>query len=144
MDLQSTEGRREGRASHSRRTLSSSRLPFLTGALFAFGALARVVGFLQNASLSGDEAMFGLNVGRRTFLQLLQPLDYGQVATVPFLWAERLFALIGGVSGFSLRAVPLLAGVGLLWILYRLGADFTGRVEAVVALALAATAFPLI
>lgn len=119
-------------------------MPLLAGALFAFGALARVVGFLQNASLSGDEAMLGLNIGRRTFPQLLQPLDYGQVATVPFLWAERLLVLLGGVSGFSLRVVPLFAGVALLWIVYRLAADFAGRVEALVALALAATAFPLI
>jgi hypothetical protein len=124
--------------------LSSSRLPLLAGVLFAFGALARVVGFLQDASLSGDEAMLGLNIGRRTFLQLLQPLDYGQVATVPFLWAERLLVLLGGVSGASLRVVPLLTGIGLLWVLYRLAADLTGPVEAVVALALTATAFPLI
>jgi hypothetical protein len=144
MDLQSPKGCREGRASYSRRTLSSSRVPLLAGVLFAFGALARLVGFLQNASLSGDEAMLGLNVGRRTFLRLLQPLDYGQVATVPFLWAERLLVLLGGVSSLSLRVVPLLAGVGLLWALYRLAAEFAGPAEAVVALAVAATAFPLI
>jgi Dolichyl-phosphate-mannose-protein mannosyltransferase len=116
----------------------------LAGVLFGFGALARIVGLVQNASLSGDEAMLGLNIGRRTFLQLLQPLDYGQVAPIPFLWAERLVVLLGGVSGPSLRIIPLLAGVGVLWVLYRLAAELVGRVEAVVALAIAATSFPLI
>jgi hypothetical protein len=124
--------------------LSSARVAPLAGAVIVFGALTRVVGFLQNASLSGDEAMLGLNVGRRTFRQLLQPLDYGQVATVPFLWAERLFVLVGGVSGFSLRVVPLVAGVGLLWLLYRLAAELSDPARAVVALAIAATSFPLI
>jgi hypothetical protein len=124
--------------------LTASRVPPLAVAVFAFGALTRIVGFLQNASLSGDEAMLGLNIGRRGFLRLLQPLDYGQVATIPFLWAERLLVLLGGVSGYSLRVVPLLAGIGLLWVLYRLAAEVTGRVEALVALALVGTAFPLI
>jgi Dolichyl-phosphate-mannose-protein mannosyltransferase len=144
MDLQSLEGRREERAGRSRQALTASRVPPLAVAVFAFGALTRIVGFLQNASLSGDEAMLGLNIGRRGFLRLLQPLDYGQVATIPFLWAERLLVLLGGVSGYSLRVVPLLAGIGLLWVLYRLAAEVTGRVEALVALALVGTAFPLI
>jgi hypothetical protein len=112
--------------------------------LLLFGALVRIVGFLQNASLSGDEAMLGLNVGRHSFRDLLQPLDYGQVATVPFLWAERLITMVGGISGYTLRIIPLLAGIGLLWAGYRLGSELLGRVEALVALALSATSFPLI
>jgi hypothetical protein len=119
-------------------------MPVLAGGLFAFGALTRIVGFLQNASLSGDEAMLGLNIGRRSFRQLLQPLDYGQVATIPFLWAERLFVLLGGVSGFSLRVVPVLAGIGVLWIVYRLAVDLIGPREALVGLALTGIAFPMI
>jgi hypothetical protein len=114
------------------------------GGLFLFGALVRIVGFLQNPSLSGDEAMLGLSIGRRSFRELLQPLDYGQVATVPFLWAERLVTMVGGVSGHTLRIISLLAGIGLLWAVYRLGYELLGRVEALVALALSATAFPLI
>jgi len=112
--------------------------------LILFGALVRIVGFLQNASLSGDEAMLALNIGRRSFRGLLQPLDYGQVATVPFLWAERLVAMVGGVSGYGLRIITLLAGIGLLWAVYRLGHELVGRVGALTALALSATAFPLI
>ena len=114
------------------------------GGLLLFGALARIVGFLQNASLIGDEAMLALNIGRYSFARLLQPLDYSQVATVPFLWAERVATAMGGVSGYSLKLVPLLAGIGLLYPLYRLTDKLLGPVVAVVALALAATAFPLI
>ncbi len=119
-------------------------LPLAALGLLLFGTLVRIVGFLQNASLSGDEAMLGLNVGRHSFKDLLQPLDYGQVATVPFLLAERLIITVGGVSGYTLRIIPLLAGIGLLWAGYRLGYELLGRVEALVALALSATSFPLI
>ena len=87
--------------------------------------------------------MLALNIGTRSFSQLLQPLDYGQVATVPFLWAERLVTLAAGVSGYALRLIPLIAGVALLWVVYRLAERLLGRVQAVVALALSVTAYPL-
>jgi hypothetical protein len=119
-------------------------LDLAAGGLLLFGALVRIVGFLQNASLSGDEAMLALSIGRRSFGELLQPLDYGQVATVPFLWAERLLTVVGGMSGYSLRIVSLLAGIGVLWVVYRLAYELVGQVSALVALTLSATAFPLI
>lgn len=87
--------------------------------------------------------MLALSIATRSFDELLQPLDYGQVATVPFLWGERLVTLILGVSGYSLRLIPLAAGIGLLWVLYRLADLLVGRVPALVALALSATAYPL-
>jgi hypothetical protein len=88
--------------------------------------------------------MLALNIGRRTFKELLAPLDYGQVATVPFLWAERLVAAVAGVSEYSLRAIPLMAGIGLLWAVYRLADSLLGRVPAILALALSASSYPLI
>ena len=112
--------------------------------LLLFGAVVRIVGFLQNASLSGDEAMLALSIGTRTLSGLLRPLDYGQVATIPFLWAERLITYAFGVSAYTLRIPTLVAGIALLWVLFRLARDLLGPVVAVVALALAATSFPLI
>jgi hypothetical protein len=130
----------EGVGSH----LEVSRSHLLVGGLLLLGILARTVALLQNPSLIGDEAMLALNIGHRSFMQLLQPLDYSPVATIPFLWTERLATLPAGVSGYALRIIPLVAGVGLLWILYRLTYELLGRLEAIVALALAATSFPLI
>src|SRR5215216_272602 len=125
------------------RQRSSSPLKGVAAGLLLFGAFVRIVGLLQNASLSGDEAMLALSIGKRSFSELLQPLDYGQVAPVPFLWGERLVTLVAGVSGYALRVIPFLAGVGLLWVVYRLADALLGRVQAVVALALSATAYPL-
>jgi hypothetical protein len=122
---------------------SSSRLKRLAAGLLLFGAFVRIVGFLQNASLNGDEAMLALSIGSRSFSELLQPLDYGQVAPVAFLWAERLITYVGGVSGYGLRIVPLVAGIVLLWVVYRLTAVLLGPIQAIVALALSATSYPL-
>ena len=120
------------------------RIGTLVGALLLFGILSRVISLLQNASLSGDEAMLALNVGRRSFGELLLPLDFSQIAPVPFLWAERLATLLFGVSGTVLRLVPLAAGITLLWVLYRLAAAVGDQVESIVALALGVTAYRLI
>lgn len=87
--------------------------------------------------------MLALSIGTRSFSDLLQPLDYGQVATVPFLWAERLLTLIGGVSSYTLRVVPLVAGIVLLGLVYRLAGIVAGQLPALLALALSATAYPL-
>ena len=87
--------------------------------------------------------MLALSIATRSFGELLQPLDYGQVATVPFLWGERLVTLVLGVSGYSLRLITLAAGIGLLQVVYRLAETLVGRVPALVALALSATAYPL-
>lgn len=53
--------------------------PLVVGCLFLFGVLVRLSGFLQNRSPTGDEAMLALNIGSRSFRQLLQPLDYAGV-----------------------------------------------------------------
>ncbi len=112
--------------------------------LILFGTLVRITGFFQNSSLSGDEAMLALNIGTRTFKQLLAPLDYGQVATVPFLWAERVVTMVAGVSEYTLRVAPLMAGIALLWVVYRLADSLAGRIPALVAVALSAGSYPLI
>ncbi len=88
--------------------------------------------------------MLALSIGTRTLGGLLRPLDYGQVATIPFLWAERLITYVFGVSAYTLRIPTLIAGIALLWVLFRLARELLGPVVALVALALAATSFPLI
>jgi hypothetical protein len=66
--------------------------------------------YLRNNSLWGDEAMLALSIASRRFEELLQPLAYGQVSTIPFLWAERLSVVLFGVSEPALRALPFIAG----------------------------------
>jgi hypothetical protein len=67
-----------------RHSANPFRLQPVAGGLLLLGALVRIVGFLQNTSLSGNEALLALSIGTRSFRQLLQPLDYRHVAMVPF------------------------------------------------------------
>src|SRR5207248_44451 len=89
-------------------------------ALLAVGTVIRVVQFLHRPSLSVDEAMLALSIGSRSYGGLLRRLDYGQTAPVLFLWATRFVTRLGGVNEFTLRALPLAAGLAFPVVVWRL------------------------
>ncbi len=92
-----------------------------TAAFVVIGAALRVARYLLNYPLWWDEAFVAVNFLRRGYLDLLKPLDYGQVCPVLFLWAELSAVKIFGFAEWSLRLVPLvcaLAGV----LLFRVAA----------------------
>ena len=94
------------------------RWQLAAAALCILGALARVAAYAQYRSLWYDEAALALNVVQRGFIALLRPLDFLQAAPPLFLWAERLAILPLGASEWSLRAVPVAAGIltpPLMW-----------------------------
>jgi 4-amino-4-deoxy-L-arabinose transferase-like glycosyltransferase len=80
--------------------------------------------------------MLALNIASRPFQELLHPLAYGQVAPVPFLWAERLMVMLFGVNEWALRALPLLAGGVLCIAVVMVARRMVGVEEALVALVL--------
>jgi hypothetical protein len=107
-------------------------------AVIAIGFALRLNHFLRKDSLWGDEAMLALSIASRPFEQLLGPLAYGQVAPVPFLWAERLLVVLFGVNEGSLRALPFLAGIALCLAIVFVARRMLRPEEALVALVLTA------
>jgi len=105
-------------------------------ALIAFGTALRLQQYLANPSLRLDEAMLALNLVNRSFSGLLQPLEHGQGAPPVFLLAERLAVVLAGPSEYALRALPLLASLACLPLLYLLARRWIGRPGALIALAL--------
>lgn len=84
------------------------------------GVALRTAHFLHGRGLWSDEVRLALNIMTRSFAGLLHPLDYDQVAPVPFLWLTRATALIGGPNPYALRLWPYLAGLLLLAVTHRL------------------------
>lgn len=123
---------------------SSSNLARVAIALVALGAVLRLVKFLERPGLWIDEAMIALNVGPRSYAELLAPLDYTQLAPVPWLWLEKLLVDLAGMHELVLRAPALLAGVALSWLVWRAGLHLVGEWGAVIATALTATAATLL
>ena len=79
--------------------------------LIAMGIALYLIQFFSNRSLWLDEAFIANNIISRNFLQLLNPLDYNQVAPIGFLLFTKLFSFIIPNSELGLRAFPLLCSI---------------------------------
>ena len=112
----------------------------LNRAIWAFVASAWCFGSCADAMdypLWWDEAFVAVNFIRRDYLELLRPLDYGQVCPILFLWIELTIVKLLGFSEWSLRLFPL--GCGLVSVvLFR---HVAGRVLQGVPLLLAVAIF---
>ncbi len=76
------------------------------------------VQFLYNRSLWLDEASLALNIISKSHLELLQPLDHGQVAPIAYLQITKLFYYLTPNAEYGLRLLPLICFWGAL-ILFR-------------------------
>ena len=100
--------------------------------------MARIAAYLQHRSLWYDEAAVALNIVRRDFVGLLQPLDNQQSAPPLFLWAERVMVLAFGANEWSLRAIPLLAGIATAPLMWKVARRLLPASAATIAVALVA------
>ena len=73
------------------------------------GVLLRIARYLMDYPLWWDEAFVAVNFIRRDYLDLLRPLDYGQVCPILFLWCELAIVKLLGFSEWSLRLFPLVS-----------------------------------
>jgi hypothetical protein len=117
---------------------------WLTPVLLGAGVLLRVAHYVDRESLWGDEAMLALNIAGRSFRGLMQPLAYGQLVSIPFLWAQRAMMLAGGVNELALRALPLAASLAMLVMMALFSRRVLDPVGSAVALGLAAFSTVLI
>ncbi len=86
--------------------------------LLLIGVLLRVLRYFANRPLWLDEAALANNIRERTFAGLTRPLDWGQGAPIGFLWLEKSVCNLLGTSEYSLRLVPLIAGLLCLPLFY--------------------------
>ncbi len=80
-------------------------------AFMVLGIVLRIGHYLANYPVWGDEAFLALSFPRRGYLDLLLPLEFGQICPILFLWAELTAVKLFGFSEMSLRLCPLLCGV---------------------------------
>ncbi len=113
-------------------------------ALVLFGVALRLRQYLTGRSLWLDEAMLALNIVRRDFAGLLQPLDDNQGGPVGFLLAEKLVVTLLGNHELTLRLLPLLAGCAALPLFALLLRQGLGKTGAFAALTLFAAGAPVV
>lgn len=124
--------------------MRASRFVAILIAICAIGVVLRLFVYAANLSLWLDEAYLALNILRRDYGELLEPLWWDQGAPPAFLFAEKAVVDVLGDAEWAFRLVPLLVGlaaVGLFALLARrvLGTGAT----ALFAVALFALSVPL-
>ena len=120
---------------------TSKKLAWL---IIGFGVILRFVQYLFNRSLWFDESFLALNIIDRSFLELLQPLNYNQGAPIGFLMLEKIAVQIFNSSEFALRLFPFLSGTASMFLFYIVAKRFIKSEAVPIALALFAISGPLI
>jgi len=92
-----------------------TKIPWI---IIVMGIILRVVQYLFNRSLTEGEAALAINIVQRTYKDLLKPLDYVQAAPVGFLYLQKSLTDLLGNNEYTLRLLPLIAGIIALFIFY--------------------------
>ena len=106
--------------------------------LLSAGIGIRLIQFLHCRSLWCDEGHIAVNLLNRSYIGLLQPLDYHQGAPVGFLWSTRLLMSVLGPNEFALRGYSLICGILSLPVFYTLARNLYGVKTGLFVLALMA------
>ncbi|HEY2548900.1 MAG TPA: glycosyltransferase family 39 protein [Candidatus Acidoferrum sp.] len=121
------------------------KMDVLLVVLVLIGTGLRLWQYIANTSLWLDEILLASNILHRSMRDLLiLPLSYSQMAPKGFLFLEKLATLSLGRSDYVLRLVPQLCSLAALAGFWRIVRRILRGLAAPIALALFATAAPLV
>ncbi|MDJ1499343.1 hypothetical protein [Xanthocytophaga agilis] len=114
-------------------------------AICILGSIIRIIHYIYNRSLWGDEAFLGINFLADGWKNLFQPpLLYFQQAPLGFLLLEKTLVSLFGPSEYTLRAVSLIFGISAIFLFKYLTNYFLYFPGKVIALFLFALSYPAI
>jgi hypothetical protein len=108
------------------------------------GSFLRLYFYFVNRSLWLDEAWLSLNIVNRSFLGLFNPLDYSQAAPIGFLLIQKTVVSFFGVWDYTLRLLPLLAGLASIPLMVSVSRKFGKGLAVFISLGLFAISTQLI
>jgi hypothetical protein len=126
------------------RTVAALEWRYLPWMIVAVGVVLRLARYLHDKSLWLDESYLALNLMRRSFHGLTETLDWNQGAPLGFLFSEKAALRLFGDSEYSLRLLPLIAGVASVFVFYAAAKPLLSRGAFLIALLLFATLEPFI
>src|SRR5215469_10595348 len=100
------------------------------------GVVIRIVTYVLRWGMWQDETLTALNIGTRSPLALMRPLDYDQSAPIGFLGGEWFVTRVAGMSVWALHALPLLLGIALVILTWTVGRRLVGPTAALIATAM--------
>jgi hypothetical protein len=93
---------------------------FVIRLIILSGITLSLIQFFSGRSILRDEAVLALSIINRSSLELFNPLDDKQVASMIFLQMEKLFSILLPHTDLGLRLFPLLCFFLALYFFYRL------------------------
>lgn len=87
-----------------------------------FGVAWRVIRQLLAFPIWGDEAFVAVNFVTRDYAGMIQPLEYGQIVPLLFMWAQLAVVRVWGLGEVALRSVSFIAGLASLLMFWRFAA----------------------
>lgn len=112
--------------------------------LIAAGIILRLRQYFSDRSLWLDEALLARNIIERSFIGLLQPLQYDQNAPIGFMLLAKLATLVGGPTSLALRFFPLVFGIIALFLFYRIARHFLKTPGTLIALTFFSLSTPMV
>ncbi len=112
--------------------------------MLGLGIALRLIVYLTNRSMWLDEMSLKGNIVDKSILDFSETLTNDQLAPLGFLIVQRALVSLLGDSNFVMRLVPLIAGIGSLYLFSILARRVLPRRAALVALALFAFSDDLI
>jgi hypothetical protein len=106
------------------------------GFLLGLGVALRVAQYLSGRPLWLDEGALSSNIVGKSFAGLFGPLENSQLAPPGFLALEWVAGRLPGDDRWTLRVVPLLAGIASLFVFERFSRRYLNPTAALVALAM--------
>jgi hypothetical protein len=118
-----------------------SRAELIVLGLVAAGIALRVLQYIPNRSIWLDESLLVWNLRHHGFWELVRgPFDYGQTAPIGFVALVKGCMALFGTSEYSLRLVPLLAGIGGVLLIPSVASRYVSRRAVPIAVGLFALA----
>ena len=114
---------------------------WLTVGLVLLNLAWRSVRYGLGFPLWGDEAFLAMSFVLRSFSEMVDPLEYGQIAPLGFMWAELAVTRVFGLSECGLRLLPFAAGVLSMLLFWGFARMVLNRWGALLAVAVFAASY---
>ena len=109
---------------------------------FIVGIAARCVRYFLMFPLWEDECFIAVNIFKRSYMELLQPLDYHQVAPVLYFWLGKACSQLFGFNELSLRLPVFLTSIASMFLFWHVCKRLLSGSARVFALAFFAVSYP--
>ena len=96
---------------------------WLLWSIAIFGVAVRLVSYIAAHALRVDEAAVAVSIVERSYLELVKPLEFRQIAPLGFVFAERFFVELMGRTEYALRMFPFIAGTSSIFLFWKLAKD---------------------